>query len=272
MKPQLADSIDPTKIEKYLTNDAWVIQQKLDGHRVLIRVRNGHAMALGRDGEPKANAIPSKILDQFKGMTAGEWFFDGELVGVTLWLFDLPHVTGHVALTDPYQVRHHVLTAFFAGWQPDPCIRLLATAVTTAEKRELHERTVAAGAEGVMLKEINAPYRPGRRSVHTLKAKYVKTADVVIKRLGVGGKENCEFFVYDPTYGQPGAEVMIGKCSLIGKPNVAVGDVIEVKFLYTTTDHRLFQPRMMRVRDDKSPSECTIDQLTTTYTSRDVLD
>jgi bifunctional non-homologous end joining protein LigD len=269
MKPMLADTIDHTKIGPYLTDDAWWLQQKLDGHRVLIRVLDGAVTALGRDGAPKANAIPAAVVRQFARMPAGEWFFDGELVGPTFWLFDLPSVSGHVTVEQPYSFRLDVLEKFFAGWAPDAAVRLLPTARTTVEKAMLWQRVQDAPAEGVMLKRVDAGYRGGpARSPGVIKAKLVKTADVVVKRLGVGGKENCEFVVFDAA----GQEVPIGKCSLIGKDPIAERDVIEVKYLYCNNPNepRLYQPRMLRRRTDKGAHECTIDQLV--YTDKRVME
>jgi ATP-dependent DNA ligase len=45
--------------------------------------------------------------------------------------------------------------------------------------------------------------------------------------------------------------------------------VAEVEYLYATEDDQLFQPVFLRLRDDKEPDECTLDQLV--RTSRDVV-
>ena len=52
----------------------------------------------------------------------------------------------------------------------------------------------------------------------------------------------------------------VGRCSVIGKPHVEPGDVIEVAYLYRAATGGLIQPRMTRIRHDKSPRECGIDQ------------
>jgi hypothetical protein len=64
--------------------------------------------------------------------------------------------------------------------------------------------------------------------------------------------------VLDPRLG-PTELIPVGACSLIGKPQVSVGDVIEVAYL-NWTGSALYQPRMTRVRTDKLPEDCTMAQ------------
>jgi hypothetical protein len=100
-----------------------------------------------------------------------------------------------------------------------------------------------------------------------LKAKFVVTADVIVLAVGDDGKESCTLGMVDGN-----TVVEIGRCSLIGKPYVKPGDIIEVAYLYANNCKapRLYQPRLYRVRDDKTPPECTIDQLK--FTNKSVME
>ena len=64
-------------------------------------------------------------------------------------------------------------------------------------------------------------------------------------------------------YNDAGELVEIGQVSTIGKGDVNAGDVIEVRFMGVTdpTAPRLYQPRIMRKRTDKSAAECSDTQL-----------
>lgn len=261
MKAMLADEVDINRLDTYLRDDLWVAQQKLDGDRLLIQVRDGVATALNRRGEPYRNPMPRKILQQFSRMQ-GDWTFDGELLD-EFWIFDLPEAQVHVRPSRDHDFRTTVLERFFAGWAPDPCVRLLPTARTTTAKCELIEQLMARGGEGAVFKRTDAPYTQ-KRSSAMLKAKFTKTADVVVTAVAPDGRANLSYGMFDN-----GALIEVGSCATQGKPTVTPGQVIEVRYLYAGTDRRLVQPRMVRVRDDKSPSDCTVDQLR--FTSREVL-
>jgi hypothetical protein len=228
---------------------------------------------LNRAGEPKVSGVTPGMEREFKRLKDGPWVFDGEIVDSVLWLFDMPMApptttpedevtTGH-----PYEWRRGVLDHFFALWQPSSVIRLLPCKRDTADKLELASTLIKAGAEGVMLKHRDAPYQSGKRTRHLLKAKFTKTADVVVIAVSPDGKDSVAVGLYEN-----GRIVDVGKSSTIGKGDFAAGDVIEVRYLYVVPDgkRRLYQPTILRKRDDKAASECTVDQLQ--YTDKRVIE
>jgi bifunctional non-homologous end joining protein LigD len=270
MKPMLARPLDLNQVDSYLTDDHWVAQQKLDGDRILIVVRDGKVQALNREGEPRRNRVPRKVLDQFQPFVAlpGTWVFDGELMTTgELWLFDLPVAADKVTAQHPYEFRYAVLERFVAAgeWPSAPCVRLLPVARTTEAKRKLFAELNERGAEGLVFRHLEGLYRQGKRSDMMRKAKFTNTADVIVHEVRAQGRNNCTFRLFDH-----GALVAAGSCSLEARPDVNPGDVIEVRYLYASNEGLLYQPVMLRIRDDKSPGECTVDQLH--YTDRTVLD
>lgn len=247
-----------------LTDSNWWAQQKLDGDRVLFSVADGTAVALNRNGEPRSNLVPRAVRKAFD--MPGSWVFDGELMSDgTYWLFDMPVAGPHVKPSDAYEYRLIVLERFFEGWAPDTCVRLLPTARTTPAKQALMEATLEAGGEGLIFKNALAEYRRGQRVSSMLKAKYTKTADCVVTDVGREGRANCHVSLYDPK----GRLTEVGSVATAGKSAVRVGDVVEVRYLYASTERRLYQPVLLRVRGDKYPTDCLIDQLV--FTSRDVI-
>ena len=120
-----------------------------------------------------------------------------------------------------------------------------------------------------MLKSLDAGYSPGERVDHSVKLKFVKSADVVVLTVNrPDAKHGSATFgvvsgpwskwEHDEFIGGVGYRT-VGGCSLIGKPEVVPGDVIEVNYLYWTGE-ALYQPRMMQVRIDKDPAECLVAQ------------
>jgi ATP-dependent DNA ligase len=194
-------------------------------------------------------------------LAAEALILDSELMTATgeVWVFDAPYVKFNfeamVLPTDPLMIRRAVLEGLFTtGMFEGTKVRLLKQAKDELEKQVLWEQVQAAGAEGVMVKHVDSKYQPGQRVIHSCKLKLVKTADVIVTARDQGGKI-AQFAVYD----EDGLLMRVGGCSMIGKPNAQVWGVIEVRYLYWTGE-ALYQPRMVRIRDDKNPAECTLAQ------------
>ena len=148
------------------------------------------------------------------------------------------------------------------------------------------------GLEGVVAKKKDSHYEEGLRTGSWLKIKKLKTCDCVIFGYTQGTESRKKTFgalllgVYDrsqPIYlGKVGTgftremiRILMDKFEKITtetapfKPEA--GDVVtwldpklvcEVAYQVATRDLRLRMARFKRLRDDKSPSECTIDQIT----------
>lgn len=255
---QWVDLSDEDEIEALVTNDAFCAEQKFDGARCLIRATKTGVEFLGRGGgalEMSACKVHYEklALEIWRNMAA-DVTLDGELVhqeNGRIWVWDV------FDTERPLRQRQARLDDIFADWKGEWVTRT-PVARTTAEKRALIAGVIAAGAEGVVFKDLDALYEPGVRVKHQLKAKVFKTADVVVTWRDRGGC-NAGLSVYDAE----GDLTEIGACSMIGKPDAQVNDVVEVRYLYATPPSmRMYgPPNLERLRPDKMPIECTIDQL-----------
>ena len=148
--------------------------------------------------------------------------------------------------------------------------------------------------EGVMAKKKDSQYEEGLRTGSWLKIKKIKTCDAIIFGYTRGGGVREDSFgalllgVYDkgkPVYlGKVGSGfsqetigLLMDKFEKI-KTNVApfkpeAGDVVtwlepklvcEVYYQVLTRDLRLRMARFQRLRDDKPPEQCTLDQIVET--------
>lgn len=264
------------EVEKLIENDDLSLEQKYDGTRALCVVRrdvNGlDFQFLARNGAPlKHTAATQWIEDITRSMrdgfpVHGEYVLDGEIMidsGAYI-LFDLPYVEqeGSVKVSPgmPYRVRRDFL-AYFAEGLYAP-VSLGGMALTPEEKRLLFKSVMDQNGEGVMAKSLSSPYDEGKRVKHSLKVKFVKTADVVVMDVRRGRNEegreigSIQFGVYD----DEGNLKHLGKCSPIGKPHCEPGDVIEVRYLYRQAGGALVQPTMLAVRTDREPESCGYDQ------------
>jgi DNA ligase D-like protein (predicted ligase)/DNA ligase D-like protein (predicted 3'-phosphoesterase) len=162
------------------------------------------------------------------------------------------------------------------------------------EKGEAYFKLVLEkGLEGVVAKKKDSCYEEGMRTGNWLKIKKLKTADCVIFGYTCGENVRAETFgalvlgLYDeqqrPVYvGKVGTgftEEMLriltnkfGKVTTDEAPfRAESGDqvtwlkprlVCEVAYQVVTNDGRLRMARFKRLRDDKPPEQCTLDQLT----------
>jgi ATP-dependent DNA ligase len=276
--PMLAEPLAEGKLMAELATNRMVQQlmaspdqggeTKVDGERLLVHVEDGKVVPVNRKGEP--TSIPSRaIAEAFETLTTGVWAFDGELVAGVMHVFDLPRAGMAVTPDMPYSHRRAVLEQFMSKWNPGPCVQLLPSYTVEADKRDLLARVAAHGGEGIMLKDMRAPYVPGKRSDKVRKVKLWKSCEVIVTELSREGKDNVVMEMICPRRGR----VEVGTASRIGKGPIQAGDVLEVKFLYAVDRERpkLYQPSILRVRLDKTFDECTVDQLERCYTDKTVI-
>lgn len=266
VKAMTFNELDPLRVDLLLDDDRFALEPKYDGVRTLVVIDAAGVRLTNRTGAPLAAASTNKhrapLIAAFEAMGfKGDWVFDGELLddGVLI-VFDLPQArsdAGYVFTnsSSTYEDRREVLErlAEMADWGSPGSLVRLATQVRGSDKRVLHDTILETGGEGAMLKRLDARYEERRTKTAGFKVKFCRTVDVIIGDTFIDGKENASLLL------ACGAE--IAHCSLIGKPPVKPGDVVEVKFLYVGANGRLVQPRLMRVRGDKAAADCTADQL-----------
>lgn len=262
--PQLAQEAALTTMPTLAVDDDVVFEQKLDGHRVMLVSPGGDAepIALTRNGQPYTKGLPRRVREwRFpEGNGYGEMILDGELVGDTYWVFDMPRSSANDETT-PLRVRRYALEQVFEFLtQGCSAMRLVPQAKTTDEKRALAERALKDNFEGLVVKRKESPYRAGGRTGEWMKLKFVTTVDCIVAGVRTDGKDSVDLCLIGP-----GTQfVDVGRASLIGKEKggvISKGDVIEVRYLYTGAGGRLYQPTILRKRTDKPFHECTIDQL-----------
>lgn len=268
MKAMLAASTDPAKLVTYAQDDNWWFQQKVDGVRAVFICEDGQVKPLNRNGVTLTKEVPRQVLAAFKPLaTGGTVVVDGELVEGAFWAFDLPIFGSAISWRSAYADRYEALKLVVSRLAV-PEVRLLDAAQDTPTKLTLARDVLAAGLEGIIMRDKRSPYVPGARVDTLQKVKFVKHVDCVVMAVNLDGKQNMRLGVYDAK----GTLVSIGECTglsgdgpticdgLPGNPNAYVGSVVEVRYL-SVYHHRLYQPNMPRIRTDKAPNECTIDQL-----------
>lgn len=264
-RPMLAKVVEPERVGSLIDNPQWGEQPKLDGDRVVVEIIDGTLSVLNRQGQPKVKNVGADMLSSFRHFTEGRWVFDGEVVGRTLWLFDMPAAGAYFDENACFEDRYEALVGILSILGCGDAVQLVPLALSLEDKNTMLEDAFANNKEGVIFREMHGCYEPGKRSTLLLKHKFVNDADCIVAQLN-DGKESVTLAVNGPD----GLQV-VGTASTIGKsPQPQVGDVWEVRFLYVVSaEHpRMVQPRLMRLRTDKAPEDCSLDQFATAVTNR----
>jgi ATP-dependent DNA ligase len=260
VKPMLAEPLDDPKRAAALVSE-WYVEQKFDGVRCLVHCHDGKVIGINRKGS--LMLLPDPVGQAFTSFD-GEWVFDGELIKGVLWVFDLPRALEVVTPSRPYRQRREILEGLWPRLSLPPAHVKLAPSYRGDPKRaaEFVRGVHVAGGEGVMLKDPDAPYRPGQRTREVLKWKFWETVDCIVIEPWREGKQSMSVGVVDPATGEI-MDVGSVKMTPANLEKVSTGDVVEVRYLYVDdlSEPRLYQPDFIRIRDDKSPAECVVGQL-----------
>ena len=253
---QLANPVDPDRVNAMLANTAIGVQEKLDGRRLLVLRQEGNITGINRNG--LTVAIPSGIHQAVTGLSH-DCLIDGELIGDKLHAFDLLELAGHDLRHQSTAVRLAGLYGLLSGLGNHPHLAYVPVYTDTNLKSLAIASVRSANGEGIVFKDMDAPYTSGRpNSGGTwLKWKFVESASFVTGRANPG-KRSVELMLLDGDAWVPAGNVTIPPNHEVPAP----GTVVEIRFLYA---HRqsgsVYQPVYLGPRDDISASECTRDQL-----------
>ena len=264
-KAQLAHTLAEARLDQLLHDNQWVCEQKIDGVRMMIGVKDREATAYNRNGEEIE--VPVSIAANFDNPGfVGEWLFDGEYLNNTYYLFDVLKSGAGMSHGASYAARRNFLESLLTRRWATVNIVLIPSALDD-DKIPFFNRCKAAEVEGVMFKDLTATYKFGKRSHDMLKYKFVQTADVIVTEINRKGKDQAisiGLYANGELQNAGGCKIPESKIGTL-----EVNDVVECRYLYGTSEFKLYQPVFIRERKDKTPEECTTDQLK--LTNKDVL-
>lgn len=207
MLAQVAESF-----EEAIKSGNIAVEWKFDGSRVQIHYGNGILKIYSRKLENVTNALP-EIVEEIKKNVREGVILDGEIIAVKdgrpmpfqqvlrrfrrkhevskmveriplqLYVFDILYANGEV-VDMPLKERRNLLREYV---RESERIKIAEQVITDEREKieKIFNDAVNAGHEGVMLKNPNSPYIPGKRGKHWLKLKSVmETLDLVV----VGGE------------------------------------------------------------------------------------
>jgi DNA ligase-1 len=208
------------------------VEWKLDGIRIQIHRRGGEVRIYTRNLNEITHALPG-IVEAVRRLDVKQAVLDGEAIwmaddgpavfqdtvaqidadappeGISTFLFDLLHLDGEDLLDTPLEERAEKLDAI----APNLRVPSILTSEPGDGERALEE-SLAAGHEGVVVKDAASLYAAGRRGKAWRKVKPVRTYDLVVlgAEWGHGRRQgwlsNLHLGARDPRTGE---FVMVGK-------------------------------------------------------------
>jgi DNA ligase-1 len=208
------------------------VEWKLDGIRIQVHRRGSEVRVFTRNLNDITHALPATVAAALR-LPVEQAVLDGEAIwmgdegpaafqdtvaqidaqappeGITTFLFDLLHLDGHDLLDVPLEERARRL----AEIAPELQVPRLLTSDPAEGERVLDE-ALAAGHEGVVVKDAASLYAAGRRGKAWRKVKPVRTYDLVVlgAEWGHGRRQgwlsNLHLGARDP---ETGGFVMVGK-------------------------------------------------------------
>lgn len=251
---QLLNPIGDDQIESLLNDLSFWLQPKYDGRRLLIDKRGEKIRGINRLG--LSVALPHTIQAEVANLPL-DVILDGECIGDELHAFDLLLIDKDDMSSHRYGERYLRLMNVLASFQHQH-ISLAQTAFTGKQKRDMFDQLKKANAEGVVFKQIDAPYTPGRPASGgpQLKYKFVTTASFIVGK--INAKRSIGLLLFDGDKIKPAGNVTIPANHEIPAP----GWVVECRYLHAHRESgSIYQPVYLGVRDDVPSEECTTAQL-----------
>lgn len=183
----------------------WHYEPKWDGFRCILFLRSGAPYLQSRDRKPLDRYFP-ELVAALPRVLPPDAILDGELVIMTphgldfdalqqrihpaasrvarlaqetpaaFVAFDLLAEAGESLLARPFAERRERLERMLAAARPPA--HLTPATRDPAIARDWFERFEGAGFDGIIARQLDAPYQPGKRAL--AKIKHLRTADCVV--------------------------------------------------------------------------------------------
>lgn len=242
---EIKDSVD---LLEFMNNDKFVLQEKKDGERRTVNKTTTEISGGNKKGETVD--LPKSIVTSLKDHQDIE--LDAEVIGETLYVFDILRYNGKDLRKQPYSKRLELLESLSFG----KSIQKIFTAKTKQEKKAFFDKLKSENAEGVVLKDITGTYSVGRDASTAYKFKFYKTATVKVSG-NTKGKRSVQMSVKVKN-----EFVDVGAVTI--PPNKEIPEInsfIEVRYLYAYKGGSLFQPTFLFLRNDADESDAVVEQL-----------
>ncbi len=197
-KPRFIEPMKAKLVDKPPATSDWIYEIKFDGIRLIATKDNERVSLLSRNQNDLSGRFP-EIVEAVKKLPAQECVLDGEVVAldeegrssfqllqaremegrkspVYFYSFDLLQLDGKSLISLPLEARKNVLEKLCAG-AGDP---IRYSGAIGGDANQLLKEVQRRGLEGIIGKQRNSVYEPGRRSGAWMKLKCVNEQEFVI--------------------------------------------------------------------------------------------
>ncbi|MEO7715139.1 MAG: WGR domain-containing protein [Capsulimonas sp.] len=249
--PQLLNSIEEEHARRHIEDNAWCLQEKFDGKRIMASVASGAVTGSNRKG--LCVSMPQEISDALALIP--DCVLDGELLGDKYVLFDLLAQGADDLRSQPYRKRFEALRAIVGN---TPFLSVAETSWNQVEKQALYDTIAARGGEGVVFKKADGVSVAGRPASGGSQVKCKFYATCTCEVAAVNDQRSVRLQLFD----EAGAPIAVGSVTIpVNKPVPAAGALVEIRYLYAYKGGSLYQPSYLGERDDLSRIDCAISQL-----------
>jgi ATP-dependent DNA ligase len=308
LKPPVAPQLARPKTELPV-GEQWAYEPKYDGFRAIVFIDGDTAMVQSRGGKPLARYFPELRFPPGRYVLAGEIVIDGEDGGQDFGALQqrIHPAQSRIAMlaeqTPARYVAFDLLALGEESWLERPfgerrgALEAHAPApgaITPLTRDPVEAEPWLGSGEGVVAKDLDAPYRPGERT-GMVKVKRVRTIDAVVmgyrpgKEPGTVGSlilglydEDGELHVVGHSSGLRASEkrALVAKLAPYETGKRGHGDasrwksekelewielrpelVVEVRFDHISGGRIRHGTRILRWRDDKPPREARLEQM-----------
>ncbi len=314
LKPPIEPQLARSKPDLPL-GEGWAYEQKYDGFRAIAFVDGADVVLQSRGSKPLTRYFPELSFVAGRYVLDGEIVVDGAAAGeggpesqdfgalqqrihpaesrikrlasempARYVAFDLLALDDEVLLERPFSERRALLEGLPLG---DVAVTPLTTEPDEAEPWLAH-------TEGVIAKELGAPYRPGKR-VGMVKVKRMRTIDAVVCGYRPGKEEGTVGSLILGLYTPDGSLRVVGHSSGLrasekkalverlasyetgtrghGDPSRWKNEkdlewielrpelVVEVTYDHSSGGRIRHGTKILRWREDKAPRECLLEQM-----------
>jgi bifunctional non-homologous end joining protein LigD len=290
-----------TLVQEPFHRAGWVYEEKYDGYRI-VAYKEGEEVTLRSRNDRDRTAAFAPVAAAIRALRPVTLLLDGEVVafdaqgvsrfqllqqgapGLAFAAFDCLYADGRDLRGELLAVRRAALEEAIEGGA-----RLFASRRLAADGGVAYERARARGLEGLIAKDGQAPYIPGR-SRRWLKVKVRAAEELVIGGFTAPAGSRRYFGALLLGAYEGDALRYVGKAGtgftqealaalhrrfrplvrrqspFVPPPRVpgatwlAPRLVAQVAFREWTADHRLRQPVFLGLRDDKAPEDCRLPQ------------
>jgi DNA ligase-1 len=236
--PMLAASA-PNTADATTMPGPWSVERKLDGIRIQAHKRGGDVRVFTRSLDDITDRLP-EVVEVVAALPAETLVLDGEAIALrpdghpepfqvtgartastrdpaqlraqvplTTYVFDVLHVDGVSLLDEPLSDRRAVLERLL---QPGNRVASVVTDDPDVAQQFFDDQ-IAAGHEGVVIKDLSSPYAAGRRGGSWVKVKPRHTLDLVVLAIerGSGRRRGTLSNIHLGARDGDGGFIMLGK-------------------------------------------------------------